>query len=71
MSPTVVLPSGEEHVPLTAHGATACCSADGPSHTLSAPSASSTRPPQKPSTGPPIASIAVVPASTSRSAHDI
>mmetsp|Transcript_31545 Transcript_31545/g.54000 ORF Transcript_31545/g.54000 Transcript_31545/m.54000 type:complete len:320 (+) Transcript_31545:1294-2253(+) len=70
MRPTVVEPSGGLHVPLTGHGASLSCTAVGPSSTLSEPSSSSIRPPQKPSTGPPIVSIAVLPARMIRSPHD-
>eukprot|EP00965_Chrysotila_dentata_P148894 4917220-Pleurochrysis_carterae.AAC.1 len=46
------------------------CSGVGPRRTLSPASSSSTRPPQKPRAGPPIDSIATVPASVKRSPHE-
>ena len=63
-------PRGGLHVPLTGQGAVRTCSGVGPSPALSEPSASSSLPPQKPKTGPPIDSIAVLPARMMRSPHE-
>jgi len=51
-------------------GPISSCSREGPSFRLSLPSASSTRPPQNPSVGPPMLSTAVVPDRTMRSPQE-
>ena len=59
--------------PSTGHGASASCSGvppAAPSGNEASPSSSSIRPPQKPSVGPPIDSMAAVPARTKRSPQD-
>mmetsp|Transcript_101362 Transcript_101362/g.282120 ORF Transcript_101362/g.282120 Transcript_101362/m.282120 type:complete len:215 (+) Transcript_101362:270-914(+) len=54
MSPTVVLPSGRVHLPLTSQGANRSCCGLGPRSRLSVPSGESKRPAQYSLTGPPM-----------------
>jgi len=67
------VPSTSRHCPCLStftQGAIASCSGDGPSFRLSLPSASSMRPPQKPSVLPPILSMATFPERIMRSPQD-
>ena len=61
-------PRGCAQLPSPAsHGAIACCSGVGPNGKLAEPSASSIRPKHMPNIGPPVLSMASVPARTVRS----
>jgi len=68
--PIVVAPRGLEQLLTEGQGNMAFCSGVGPRSTLSEPSSSSILPAQNPMLGPPISSIATVPANMMRSPHD-
>ena len=70
MRPTVVEPRGLVQLPGEGQGNLSSCCGEGPSKTLSDPSSSSIRPAQKPMLGPPMTSIATVPANMMRSPQD-